>query len=145
MPLCIRACVYIVNIRICDKKQTLMSCLWYLHVCFPAEFVQVRLHVYICLPEKLLAQIIGDVGIYRIGNQQRPRRDCAVEHPRSLVIAFTARTNKVGAQIKVLFKQYASEPRHKISNNMRSLIRAFASRLNILWLLSYWLNIIWNF
>ena len=26
-----------------------------------------------------------------------------------------------------------------------SLIRAFASRLNILWVLSYWLNIIWSF
>ena len=26
-----------------------------------------------------------------------------------------------------------------------SLIRAFASRLNILWLLSYWLNSIWSF
>ena len=26
-----------------------------------------------------------------------------------------------------------------------SLIRAFASRLNILWLLSYWPNIIWTF
>ena len=51
------------------------------------------------------------------------------------------------------------EPQHEISNNvvcatskasdqpahMRSLIRAFASRLNILWLLSYWLNIIWSF
>ena len=49
-----------------------------------------------------------------------------------------------------------NEPRHEISNNlicatskatdqpahMRSLIRAFASRLNILWVLSYWLNII---
>ena len=48
------------------------------------------------------------------------------------------------------------EPVHEISNNMvcatskasdqsahtRSLIRAFASRLSILWLLSYWLNTI---
>ena len=49
-----------------------------------------------------------------------------------------------------------SEPRNEISDNvvhvcasskcsdqtayMRSLIRAFASRLNILWLLSYWPN-----
>ena len=52
-----------------------------------------------------------------------------------------------------------NEPRHEISNNVvcvtskgseqpaqtRSLIRAFASRLNILWLLSYWLNSIWSF
>ena len=51
------------------------------------------------------------------------------------------------------------EPWHEISNNvacatskgsdlpahMHSLIRAFASHLNILWLLSYWLNIIWSF
>ena len=51
------------------------------------------------------------------------------------------------------------EPRHEISNNMvcatskgsdqqahmHSLIRAFASRLNILWVLSYRLNKIWSF
>ena len=47
---------------------------------------------------------------------------------------------------------------HEISNNvvcgtskasdqpahMHSLIRAFASRFNILWVLSYWLNIVWS-
>ena len=52
-----------------------------------------------------------------------------------------------------------NEPVHEISNNvvcatskasdqpahMRSLIRAFASRLNIQWLLNYWLNTIWSF
>ena len=51
------------------------------------------------------------------------------------------------------------EPWHGISNDVAcatskasdhpahtcSLIRAFASRLSILWLLSYWLNIIWSF
>ena len=51
------------------------------------------------------------------------------------------------------------EPVREISNNVvcatskasdqpahtRSLIRAFASRLSILWLLSYWLNTIWSF
>ena len=51
------------------------------------------------------------------------------------------------------------EPVREISNNvvcatykasdqpvhMRSLIRAFASHLSILWLLSYWLNTIWSF
>ena len=50
------------------------------------------------------------------------------------------------------------EPWHEISNNVvcttskasdqpahtRSLIRGFASRLNIRWLLSYWLNLIWS-
>ena len=49
-----------------------------------------------------------------------------------------------------------NEPQHEISNNVvcatskasdqpaltRSLIKAFASRLRILWLLSYWLNIV---
>ena len=53
----------------------------------------------------------------------------------------------------------ASEPRHDIFNNVvcatskasdqpahtHSLIRDFASRLIILWLLSYWLNSIWSF
>ena len=52
-----------------------------------------------------------------------------------------------------------SEPVHGILNNVlcatskasdqpahtRSLIRDFASRLSILWLLSYWLNTIWSF
>ena len=51
------------------------------------------------------------------------------------------------------------KPWHEIFNNvvcvtnkasdqsvhMHSLIRAFASHFNILWLLSYWLNIIWSF
>ena len=51
------------------------------------------------------------------------------------------------------------EQRHEISNNvvcatskasdqpahMRSLIRAFASPLNILWLLGYAPNVIWSF
>ena len=51
------------------------------------------------------------------------------------------------------------EPWHEISNNVvcetskasdqpahtRSLIRAFASRFNILWVLSSWRNIIWSF
>ena len=51
------------------------------------------------------------------------------------------------------------EPRHEISNNVVcvtskasdqpahtcSLIRAFASRLKILWMFSYWLNINWLF
>ena len=52
-----------------------------------------------------------------------------------------------------------NEPVHEITNNVvyatskasdkpahtRSLIRAFACRLNILWLFSYWLNTIWSF
>ena len=58
-----------------------------------------------------------------------------------------------------MFPVIIIEPRHEISNNvvcatskasdqpahMRSLIRAFASRLRILWVLSYWLNMIWCF
>ena len=66
-----------------------------------------------------------------------------------------------GALIKKLLWDLnkINEQWHEISNNvvcvtnkgsnqpahMRSLIRAFASRLNILWLLSYWRNIIWSF
>ena len=55
--------------------------------------------------------------------------------------------------------KHATEPVHEISNNVvcatskasdqpahtHSLIRAFASRLSILWLLIYWLNTIWSF
>ena len=41
------------------------------------------------------------------------------------------------------------EPRHEISNNVvcatGSLIKVFASRLNIIWLLSYWPNSTWSF
>ena len=57
---------------------------------------------------------------------------------------------------RLLFNIFIYEPQHEISNNVvcatskasdqpthiRSLIRAFDSRLNILWVLSYWLNII---
>ena len=60
---------------------------------------------------------------------------------------------------KIVCSFFKNEPRHKITNNvvyatskasdqpahMRSLIRAFASHLNILWLLSYWPNSIWSF
>ena len=59
----------------------------------------------------------------------------------------------------LLFLVYIIEPVHEISKNVvcatskasdqpaqkRSLMRAFASRLSILWLLSYWLNAIWSF
>ena len=59
----------------------------------------------------------------------------------------------------LFISQNIIEPVREISNNvvsatskasdqtahMRSLIRAFASRLSILWLLSYWLNTIWSF
>ena len=61
---------------------------------------------------------------------------------------------QTSALTQVLF-----EPVHEISNNVvcatskasdqpahtRSLIRAFACRLSILWLLIYWLNTIWSF
>ena len=66
-----------------------------------------------------------------------------------------------GASINMIWMEHENiwhELRHKISNNVvcvtskgsdqpahtRSLIRAFASRLNILRVLSYWLNIIWS-
>ena len=62
--------------------------------------------------------------------------------------------------VKLLFLLLLKyEPQHKISNNAvfgtiegsdqpadtRRLIRAFACHLNILCLLSYWLDIIWSF
>ena len=40
---------------------------------------------------------------------------------------------------------YVRPAKPQISLRIRSLIRAFASRLSILWLLSYWLNTIWSF
>ena len=62
-------------------------------------------------------------------------------------------------QIIEMSQNIVNEPVHEISNNVicvtskasdqpahtRSLIRAFASRLSILWLLSYWLDTIWSF
>ena len=61
--------------------------------------------------------------------------------------------------VDVCYGSVTTEPQRKISNIMvcatskasdqsahtHSLIRAFASRLNILWMLSYWLNTIWSF
>ena len=61
--------------------------------------------------------------------------------------------------LNLLNLDFKYEPVHEISNNvicatskasdqpahMRSLIRAVASRLSILWLLSYWLNTVWSF
>ena len=69
---------------------------------------------------------------------------------RSIAISFSQKHSAVN---------FKKEPVREISNNMvcatskasdqpahtRSLIRAFASRLSILWLLSYWLNTIWSF
>ena len=66
----------------------------------------------------------------------------------------------MGQQMKCSYiKNIAYEPRHEISKNVvcatskgsdqpgytRNLIRAFASRLNILQLLSYCQNRIWGF
>ena len=69
------------------------------------------------------------------------------------------KTNIACMNLGSLACMFAIEPLHEISNNvvcatrkasdqpahMRSLIRAFASRLNITWVLSYWLNSIWSF
>ena len=64
---------------------------------------------------------------------------------------------QIFASFFILIKTF--EPVHEISNNVvcatskvsdqpahtRSLIRAFASRLSILWILSYWPYVIWSF
>ena len=63
------------------------------------------------------------------------------------------------SMVVVLISVERFEPVHEISNNLvcatskasdqpahtRSLIRAFACRLSILWLLSYWPSVIWSF
>ena len=72
------------------------------------------------------------------------------------------RTGELGMKKALSWHQYKKkiiEPVHEISNNVvcatsktsnqpahtHSLVRAFASRLSILWLLGYWLNTIWSF
>ena len=61
--------------------------------------------------------------------------------------------------MNILLLTNTNEPQHEISNNVvcatskgsdqpthiRSLIRAFARRLNILWMLSFWPNVILSF
>ena len=63
-----------------------------------------------------------------------------------IAVLYISNLNDLGTHISIKY-----EPRHEISNNvicatskgpdqpahMRSLIRAFAGRLNILWILSY--------
>ena len=74
-----------------------------------------------------------------------------------LVTAETSLLKRAVARAFTVNSTY--ERRHEISNNVvcatskgsdqpahtHSLIRAFASRLNILWQLSYWPNSIWSF
>ena len=56
----------------------------------------------------------------------------------------TCRNNKLQHEISInvvcVTSKASQQPTH-----MPTLIRAFASHLNILWVLSYWLNIIWSF
>ena len=79
---------------------------------------------------------------------------------RDVTILITLRHDVITSWAKRQLPRASSriwnEPRHEISNNVicatskdsdqpahtRSLIRAFASRLNFLWLLCYWLKII---
>ena len=102
-------------------------------------------------------------------NQCGPRSDCSYKssliwvHTVLLQDRFNGLAEDTADNIKSQLAAEAImlwfEPPHEISNNvvwetrkdsdqpelMRSLIRAFASCLNILWVLSYWLNIIWSF
>ena len=73
------------------------------------------------------------------------------------VITTWAKRQLPRASLRLWKKTATNEPRHKISSNVicatskdsdqpahtRSLIRDFASRLNFLCVLWYWLNIIW--
>ena len=77
---------------------------------------------------------------------------CIMDYPKFIV------SNQKEESIRI-HRDNWFEPVHDISNNMvcatskasdqpahtRSLIRAFARRLNILWVLSYWPNIFWRF
>ena len=78
----------------------------------------------------------------------------------AMVSRFTRTASPFGCTfLSCTHKIIIIEPVHEISNNVvcgtskgsdqpahtRRLIRAFASRLSILWVLSYWLNTIWSF
>ena len=83
--------------------------------------------------------------------------------PSILIWIALMKCGSVDARLWSLLQFYETsnknEPWHGISNNVVcaaskasdqpahtcSLIRAFASRLNIFWVFSYWLNIIWSF
>ena len=90
-----------------------------------------------------------------------PRSHCASLTHRQCNWMVGGCISKVSVHIMAVGLKYGFiyEPWHEISNNVvcatsncsdqpahtRSLIRAFASRLNIIWLLSYWPNIFWSF
>ena len=77
----------------------------------------------------------------------------------SWVLFFVSSGSQNYFEIEFQKTMFIFEPWHEISNNVvcaasiasdqpahtRKLIRDFASRLNILWLLSYWMNLIWSF
>ena len=87
------------------------------------------------------------------------REKCYSSPLTSLYFVVTMATHYFVAFISKKHFRSANEPVHEISNNVvwatskasdqpahtRSLIRAFACRLSILWLLSYWLNSILSF
>ena len=86
--------------------------------------------------------------------------DGSYEHPKHM-FKMMGKEIILGAQTILIWTYviWWYEPWHEISNSVvcatskdsdqpahtRRLIKAFACRLNILWVLSYWLNIIWSF
>ena len=76
----------------------------------------------------------GQTGIPRINNvSERPT--LRPMSRKNIIQAWLEISNNVVCGTS----KVSDQPAH-----MHSLIRAFANRLNILWVLSYWLNIVWS-
>ena len=96
----------------------------------------------------------GGEGVLYIGPDSRAFAACthAVDQFNEWQLTYSIST-------EIAWGPLIYEPVHEISNNVvcatnkgsdqpahtRSLIRAFARRLNILWVLSYWPDIFWMF
>ena len=63
-----------------------------------------------------------------------------VQNPRMQGVIIYEPVHEIFNNVVCAISKASDQPAH-----MRSLIRAFASRLSILWLLSYGLNTIWSF
>ena len=69
-----------------------------------------------------------------------PHRHTHTEDVHPLYHCLNERQHEISNSVVCVTSKASDQPAHKCS-----LIRAFASSLNIQWVLSYWLNIIWSF
>ena len=140
-----------VVVTICSSNLFISSCWIYFSfsVSKGSNSVKKQEVVYMKLVSQLPFNCATGSGINR-GNQPKASGDREnLNHKQGLI----------KTQISLLFiTRLKYEPRYEISNNvvcaiskgsdqpahMRSLIRAFACSLTILWLLSYWANVIWS-